>query len=193
MVILDQDSFQEFLEETGLDSSVTEVTVNRIWDNVNSHFRARAYLPFISAVDDPVTVAVDEGNGMGEPGDRGSIQLHTGAYTNQVPDLREEYPDFSLVHIMPEQIYEEKAGNRVPGEVYYQIKAVSDEAVPKLEESVRRLMDGKMDYELENRQTEEAYEMDVRRGYQLIMGSLCGLLAWWALPMYMPIPWADFI
>ena len=38
-------------------------------------------------------------------------------------------------------------------------------------------MDGKMDYELENRQTEEAYEMDVRRGYQLIMGSLCGLLA----------------
>lgn len=44
---------------------------------------------------------------------------------------------------MPEQIYEEKAGNRVPGEVYYQIKAVSDEAVPKLEESVRRLMDGK--------------------------------------------------
>ncbi|MFR3752687.1 MAG: hypothetical protein ACLTW9_11075 [Enterocloster sp.] len=56
MVILDQDSFQEFLEETGLDSSVTEVTVNRIWDNVNSHFRARAY-PFISAVDDPVTVA----------------------------------------------------------------------------------------------------------------------------------------
>lgn len=177
MVILDQDSFQEFLEETGLDSSVTEVTVNRIWDNVNSHFRARAYLPFISAVAHPVTVAVDEGNGMGEPGDRGSIQLHTGAYTNQVPDLREEYPDFSLVHIMPEQIYEEKAGNRVPGEVYYQIKAVSDEAVPKLEESVRRLMDGKMDYELENRQTEEAYEMDVRRGYQLIMGSLCGLLA----------------
>ena len=79
--------------------------------------------------------------------------------------MREEYPDFSLVHIMPEQIYEEKAGNRVPGEVYYQIKAVSDEAVPKLEESVRRLMDGKMDYELENRQTEEAYEMDVRRGY----------------------------
>lgn len=61
--------------------------------------------------------------------------------------------------------------------MYYQIKAVSDEAVPKLEESVRRLMDGKMDYELENRQTEEAYEMDVRRGYQLIMGSLCGLLA----------------
>ena len=37
-----------------------------------------------------------------------------------------------------------------------------------------RLIDGKMDYELENRQTEEAYEMDVRRGYQLIMGSLCG-------------------
>ena len=70
MVILDQDSFQEFMEETGLDSSVTEVTVNRIWDNVNSHFRARAYLPFISAVDDTVTVAVDEGNGMGEPGDR---------------------------------------------------------------------------------------------------------------------------
>ena len=63
---------------------------------MNSHFRARAYLPFISAVDDPVTVAVDEGNGMGEPGDRGSIQLHTGAYTNQVPDLREEYPDLDV-------------------------------------------------------------------------------------------------
>ena len=45
----DQDSFQEFLEEAGLDSSVTEVTVNRIWDKVNSHFRAKAYLPFISA------------------------------------------------------------------------------------------------------------------------------------------------
>ncbi|WP_242828117.1 FtsX-like permease family protein [Enterocloster clostridioformis] len=61
--------------------------------------------------------------------------------------------------------------------MHYQIKAVSDEAVPELEESVRSLMDGKSDYELENRQTEEAYEMDVRRGYQLIMGSLCGLLA----------------
>ncbi len=68
MVILDQDSFHEFLEEAGLDSSVTEVTVNRIWDNVNSHFRAKAYLPFISALDHPVAVAVDEGNGMGKTG-----------------------------------------------------------------------------------------------------------------------------
>ncbi|MCD7992555.1 MAG: ABC transporter permease, partial [Clostridia bacterium] len=195
MVILDRGSFQAFLEESGLDRSVTEVTVNRIWDNVNSHFRARTYLPFFRPMEFPVTVEMDEGGRTGENTDgkntdgknvdgknsdnknAGIMQLHTGAYTNRVPDLREEYPDFSLVHIMPEQVYEEKMGGRVPEEVHYQIKAVSEEAVPELEESVRSLLDGKSDYELENRQTEEAYEMDVRRGYQLIMGSLCGLLA----------------
>ena len=81
-------------------------------------------------LDHPVAVAVDEGNGMGKTGTVEVYSCTQEHIQNQVPDLREEYPDFSLVHIMPEQIYEEKAGDRVSGEAYYQIKAVSDEAVP---------------------------------------------------------------
>ncbi|MFI3202648.1 MAG: hypothetical protein R3Y54_14220 [Eubacteriales bacterium] len=50
IVIMDDKSFYNYLASLGVTISDTEqgmVTINRIWDNMNSNFRYKKYIPFI--------------------------------------------------------------------------------------------------------------------------------------------------
>lgn len=62
-------------------------------------------------------------------------------------------------------------------ETYYQIRAISEEKIAEIEEQVSTLLDGEYDYEVENRKVEEVRETTMRKGYKIVVGSLCGLLA----------------
>ncbi|WP_294151482.1 ABC transporter permease [uncultured Clostridium sp.] len=183
IVVLDDESFKAFLKETGIAApGVETVTVNRIWDNVNSHFREKTYLPFLTPENNSIDVWEGRGepwaDGAGEADERGMFRLELGAFAEKGPDLREDFEDFSLVQIVPESIYQKKLAAVFPdGGMYFKIRTVSEEKLKAAEEKLAGLLQGKYEYQLENRRTEEAFEEKVRDGYKVLVGTLCGLLA----------------
>lgn len=229
VVVLDDESFKVYLEEEGIGApDVETVTVNRIWDNINSHFREKTYLPFLApeentaciwnvrgksqtaggegqpAEGQPVEGQPAEGQSAegqtaegqpaegqsaerqaaegqadeGRAAESGMFRLELGEFAEKGPDLREEFEDFALVLIVPESVYQKKLAAVFPDDVmYFKIKAVSEEKIKAAEEKLTGLLRGKYEYRLENRKTEEAFEEKVRQGYKVLVGTLCGLLA----------------
>lgn len=184
IVVLDDESFGAFLKETGIDDpDVETVTVNKIWDNINSHFREQTYLPFLTPESNYINVwskteELRENGGEGRTDESGALRLELGAFAEKGPDLREEFEDFSLVQIVPERVYQTKLASVFPDDgMYFKIRTVSEEKIGTAEEKLAGLLDGKYEYHLENRKTEEAFEEKVREGYKILVGTLCGLLA----------------
>ncbi len=57
IVIMDDSSFAEYCEQIGVPSSGTgSVVLNRIWDSVNSNFRYKEYIPFLTAGQSTITL-----------------------------------------------------------------------------------------------------------------------------------------
>ena len=49
IVIMDDSSFATYCEQIGVSSAENgSVVLNRIWDNINSNFRYKEYVPFLS-------------------------------------------------------------------------------------------------------------------------------------------------
>lgn len=172
IIVLDDASFQAYCEKIGVSAPAPDtpsaVTVNRIWDNVSSHFREPVYLPFIQP-EETLTLYSPVG---------AAIPLEIAAYTDQVPELREEYADFALLQVMSESGYAQIAGNFDSEALYISILACSEADIAGAETAVAGLLDkAGAGYSLENRQSAEAYNIAARSALNIIMGVLCGLMA----------------
>lgn len=187
LVILDDKSFQLYCKEINIEDTQAmdsaSVTVNRIWDNIHSDFRNRKFLPFIKEADGQfMDLLPDEeaakvlNNDAKKEKQPTSVKI--GAYTDQVPNLREEYNYFSLLQIMSEGYYQTFSNNMAENEQYFRILAASDEEIEPVEEKIKAIMDqNDYDYTIENRKSEEAYNTMSRKGLNIIIGVLCGMLA----------------
>ena len=105
LVILDDESFAEYCEQIQAEPSGGAVVLNRIWDSVNSNFRYKAYIPFLTEE------AVEEGRLLLEgrtEKDGKTLELPVAAFTDQAPRLREEYENYSLVQFIPLSLWEQK-------------------------------------------------------------------------------------
>lgn len=174
-VILDDESYTDFCQDVNLNRSAEGgVTVNKIWDNIHSHFREKEYLPYIREENQRLAVFASESEDLME---QDKIQVELNSFTDKIPDLREEYTDFSLVQIMPENKYVELSKSIPVNEAYYKIRTISEGKIAEVEKQVDKVLDGTYEYELENRKEVEEYEVVARWGYRLIVGGLCGLLA----------------
>ena len=57
IVIMDDSSFATYCEQIGVSSAENgSVVLNRIWDNINSNFRYKEYVPFLSENQDTMTL-----------------------------------------------------------------------------------------------------------------------------------------
>lgn len=184
VVVLDDRSFQAYLEEAEIPGTDVEtVTVNRIWDNINSHFRDKTYLPYLTPENHSLDVwagreELQPDGGESTADESGMLRLELQVFTDKLPELREEFEDFSLVQIVPESVYQKKMAAAFPDEtMYFKIRAVSEGVIETAEEKLQLLLDGNNGYRLENRKSEEAFEEKVREGYKILVGTLCGLLA----------------
>lgn len=183
IVILDDKSFQLYCENIGIgdtqDMESGAVTVNRIWDNIHSDFRNREFLPFIKEADGQVLDLLPDKDAKSETKkEEAPLPVKIAAYTDQVPNLREEYNYFSLLQIMSEGFYETFPDNMAENERNFRILADSDEEIEAIEQKLATILDkGEYDYTLENRKSEEAYNTMSRKGLNIIMGILCGMLA----------------
>ncbi|WP_195267354.1 ABC transporter permease [Eubacterium sp. 1001713B170207_170306_E7] len=174
ILVLDDASFQAYCEKAGIraDESAAPpaVTVNRIWDNTSSHFRAPVYKPFIRQADAEILT-------LYSPGGK-SVQLETTAFTDQTPELREEYEDFALMQVMPESTFARIAGNFERGALYISLLTASEDQIAGAEAELAGLLDQTGSAcRIENRQADEAYNTAARNALNVIMGVLCGLMA----------------
>lgn len=57
IVIMDDNSFAMYCEQIGVSSAENgSIVLNRIWDNINSNFRYKEYVPFLSENQDTMTL-----------------------------------------------------------------------------------------------------------------------------------------
>ena len=101
-------------------TGIPVVAVNRIWDNLNSRYKNRQYVPYLKAEDGlelelaQVTGRAAEAGNAAKTGRaaedespdptpaQDSLKARILAYSDLPPDLREEYEDFTLVLVAPE-------------------------------------------------------------------------------------------
>ncbi|WP_055666616.1 ABC transporter permease [Desnuesiella massiliensis] len=176
VVILDDDSFKEYYKFIGaadsLDLETGMVTINRIWDNVHSNFRYKQYVPFVKEMEGmSLTIFQNESY-------RDSVDIPILAYTDKLPVLKEEYVNYGLLQIMSTSTWQSVAANMnvEEKEMYINLLAISDDRIQSVQSEAEGLLSGN-DYEIENRVKEERYNAEIQKGYTLLMGGLCGLLA----------------
>ncbi len=174
IVILDDTSFLNFCSQIGIAPSLDgAVVLNQIWDSINSNFRYKKYVPFVRK-DNQATVLYKNGN---------STEIPVLSYTQEVPVLREEYENYSLVHFIPLTMWNRTLGEVCEAESDSYIRILSTEAVTaslsdldSLEkEAVQLVREYKT--ESENRIRERLSNSHLIFGMRVIFGAFCVLLA----------------
>lgn len=173
VVILDDAGFAAYLRQIGAEPETDKaVLINRIWDSANSNFRYREYIPFLEG--EPKTAAL-----TGPAGEEIYAVLPILTGTDQLPLLREEYENFSLVQIVPASLWADigKFASREEPDTFLRILVSEDASPYAVEKAVKERLALAHDVEVENRIHEAFVNEEMVRGYMTLTGVLCGLLA----------------
>ena len=176
IVILDDDSFLAYCKQIGAKERLDgAILLNRIWDSLHSHFRNREYIPYVNEARQMSML-------QNTKREERNAQIPVLAYTEKVPVLREEYDDYALVHILPASLWkkiEPKIGG-LEKDTYIRLLAEEREelsALDDLEELLQEKIGREYEIESENRIFEKINNDKVIRGYKLVLGAFCILLA----------------
>lgn len=171
LIILDEGSFQAYCAEWGITiPQGSVIAINRIWDNLHSHYREPAYVDFLGQIPENTVPLYARIQGA----EVATVSISV--YATQFPQIREAHRNFSLTMVMDISTYETIEPN-LPREVTsYTIRAISDAEIMGVEVSLREMVAGSS-YVIENRLTEAEYNVSARQALYQIVGVLCGLLA----------------
>lgn len=176
IMILDDNSFKSYCTQIGIDGKLYgTIILNQIWDSINSNFRYPAYIPFVT--EQQKTIILQNADNANE-----SVSVPVAAYTREVPVLREEYEDYSLVQFIPLSLWKEISAQTggLKSDTYIRILARESEspsALKSLEEDAADLIGHRYEFEIENRIEEKITNDYMIWGYKVILGGLCLLLA----------------
>lgn len=180
LVIIDDISFENYCEQIGLNAGSQNkqgcIVLNRIWDNTHSNFRYKQYVPFVKDTVDTITLKKSDSDSSSE------VEMPVIGYTQEPPVLREEYDNYSLVQIISLSTWNkiaDKIGNNEQ-ELYIRILAKEDATIKDLEtveEGISRIIGANYTYEIENRIQEKKDNDNMIRGYMIVIGGVCTLLA----------------
>ena len=176
IVILDDSSFAAYCDQNGIGAERKgTIVLNQFWDSVHSNFRYKKYIPFVK--ENAGTVLLknpDEG--------ADTVELPVLAYTQEPPVLREEYDNYSLVQFMSVSMWEQisdQIGN-AENDMYIRVLAQDGAGLKELdtlEDQISGILGQSCTFETENRIQEKMDNDAMIRGYMLVTGALCGLLA----------------
>ena len=174
IIIMDDESFLEYASQIGAVPSLEgTIVLNRIWDNVNSNFRNKQYIPFVKEDRETISFYTTE---------QTLIDVPILTYTQEMPVLREEYDNYTLVQFMPLSMWENlsKQMNGEETNMYIRILAQDRSNLTELsriETEVSQVLEQNYNIESENRIQEKRSNDEMIQGSQIILGSFCGLLA----------------
>ncbi len=176
VVIMDDDGFLNYCSSIGVRQSLDgAVVINRIWDNINSNFRYKQYIPFVDESSSK-NILYDKDN-LSE-----KFEVPVMAYTSETPVLREEYENYSLVHIIPLSLWESIFGQSTIAEDDSYVRVMADEnnSVENLNDLEKSLLESVQTYyevESENRIEEKISNDRMISGLKIVLGAFCILLA----------------
>lgn len=173
IIILDDASFFNYCSQIGIAPSLDgAVVLNQIWDSVNSNFRYREYIPFITEDSRTITLYKEDRR----------AEIPVLSYTQTVPKLREEYEDYSLVHVVSLTMWRdllEQIGD-TEDDSYIRIFSQENASLAdlnNLEDEIARLVSRQYKMESENRIQERLSNDRLMQGMVMILGAFCILLA----------------
>lgn len=171
--ILDDRSFQEYCESRDISSDTGTVLVNLLWDDRNSSYMDRAYLPFLR--EKAGTLLIKE------------IPLRYDAFADTIPDIREELEQKALNLVMSETAFSRIGSLFSVNETHYDMrteKSLSGAESDAMEASIENVVSENIgsgmtgsSYTLENRLEDERADASARKGLRIVMGVLAGILA----------------
>lgn len=177
LFVMDEQSFAGYCEDHNISSDAGAVAVNLLWDDRESDYMNRKYLPFVA-----------DDSGELYPGENASEPvLYYDACTNEIPAIREELEQKALNLVLSENAFRplaallSEAGTFSGAETNYNIYL--EEAIREKEaesEAVREAIAALTPdegYTLEGRIQEEASDQAARKGLRIVMGVLASLLA----------------
>lgn len=176
IVILDDAGFKEYCEQIGIMPEINgSIVLNRIWDNVNSNFRYKRYVPFIKEEQNTIIL-----QNVGQT--ENSVEITVLGFAQEPPVLREEYVNYALVQFIPLSVWKEIAGQIGNAETDTWIRILADEGMSlaelnTLETDIIQVLGHEYTVESENRIQEKVSDENTQKGAMLILGSFCALLA----------------
>lgn len=181
IIIMDDQAFKEYCKKINATYQPDGVIIlNEIWDSTNSNFRYRKYIPFIKENQD--TVVLQNREHTHDNVEQENVEIPIIAFSRQVPLLREEYDDYSLVHFLPLSLWEKISDHieEVEEDTYVRIltnEGASLEELTKLEDNIARVLKGSYEAEMENRIQEKKFNENTYKAYRLVIASFCFILA----------------
>lgn len=203
LYILDDQSFQKYCESQNISSDTGVVAVNLLWDDRNSDYKNRTYLPFLK--EDAGSVQLDEAAGTkaeGGTSGEGEVSLHYDAFADTIPDIREELEQKALNLVFSQTAFSSVESLCPAEEMYYNLRTeggLSKQQSDAMESSIAGVAtsalqpddsesgkpaSGKSEsdgtengYTLENRLEDEQADASARKGLRIVMGVLAGILA----------------
>lgn len=176
LVIMDDKSFEEYCSQIGVTPNLDgAIVLNRIWDNINSNFRYKQYIPFVNESQNVIRV-------QNRDNAEASVDVEVIAYTQDVPVLREEYDNYALVQLISSSMWENIAGTigNAEADTYVRVLAEAELSLVEanaLDASVVNLISKEYVIESENRIQEKVSNDEMMDGYMMIVGAFCILLA----------------
>lgn len=183
IIILDDESFGEFCGQIGIASRFDgTIVLNRLRDSINSNFRYPEYIPYVK--EDMEAVVLDNAAAKGDMVPENMVEIPVLACTRQYPLLREEYGKSGcpLVQFIPLSLWKEIEG-QVGGagqDTYVRVLAddrTEPDVLNVLEDEITQMLSREYGIESENRIQEREDNDKIIKGYELILGVFCILLA----------------
>lgn len=175
IVILDDHAFLEYCQKTRLTPRLDgTIVLNRIWDSLHSVFRYREYIPFIS--ENQKTMIFQN------TGRTGHVEIPVIGFTQEVPVLKEEYDDYALVQFIPLSLWKTISDQIDESEKDTYIRVLAPDEVTlfelnELEQQITKPLLKSYEIISENRIEDQIVNNNIIRGYKMIMGTICFLLA----------------
>ena len=176
LVIMDDKSFEEYCSQIGVTPNLNgAIVLNRIWDNINSNFRYKQYIPFVNESQNEISV-------QNRDNAEASVEIGVLAYTQEVPVLREEYDNYALVQFISLSMWENISGTIGNAEADTYVRVLADAELSladsnALDASVVNLISKEYVIGSENRIQEKVSNDEMMDGYMMIVGAFCILLA----------------
>ncbi|CCX58388.1 putative uncharacterized protein [Blautia hydrogenotrophica CAG:147] len=176
IIIMDDKSFEAYCRRIGVNSKSTgSIVLNRIWDSVNSNFRYKKYVSFLSEEQDSIVLQNTEQT-------EETVELPILAYTQEPPVLREEYDNYTLVQFLSLSTWKqiENTIGHTEADTYIRVLAEGDRelsALKAIETEISDMIGDNFTFEMENRVQERRDNEEMVNGYKIVIGALCVLLA----------------
>lgn len=182
MLVLDDISFKNYCSKVNIDINLFTasdqsgvILINKIWDNINSNRKNKKMIPFIKSENDRVIELYE--NLSSNINDQPIISTKVIREANELPQLREEFPNFSLIQVMSESAYKNMGNNISASKYYFNILSASKDDIWNVETKIENIFNHKYKYTLENRLRKEQSNLSIRNAYKMVIGCLSILLA----------------